>query len=441
MIGGGQDGTKKHEDFSFIMPVSMPFFFIISAVFDGHGGKMVAQHMCESAGQLKSSLLPFFESLLGSLADKVQEMIGIVAEWFAKMEREAIQKAAQLKDISGTTANVTILCCVDGLIHMLTANVGDCRTLLLATGNPLKCEGVDDGTPCKVIMSHDDTVPRHKSEIETSGFTVQGDRVLSADQHPRGFETEDRRGLMVGRTIGDILHKEGTNRNGRKLSLVSTPTFTFQSVKESDFIGCVTGCDAIYDVLSNEEVGQVFLENAARMDGDLVAQRIVAKADEKSRKMYGITHDDMTVNALLGKAFLSKLSSSTPYQTALATLRAAELIQNEDSPVLTLDYITCMKKEIVQSKRIFMVHLRSLDDDLFIVEMLDRLLQRHQKDKEDTTAALEQLSQRMDRIVAAVAHGDFQQVMALGTNAPERPPPTFGACYTQPFFPPTYRPR
>ena len=262
----GMQGWRKRMEDSHITDISQGENnrFNIFGVFDGHGGKEVAQfvsnHFTESFlksdkiknDNIKQAIIDTFLKMdelmfskegikeLKEISKKCQEEDKI---FFEKNKIEETQLDLYLKEILNKEENIAFsrgcTACVV-VIDTLTkkiffANAGDSRVILCKKGKAYR-------------MSVD-----HKPELE-----LEKNRIQKA----QGWVNEFGRingNLNLSRTLGDLEFKKNKNLPPQEQIITSYPDVVDDKiVDENDFI--VIGCDGIWDCIQDQDICDIIID-------------------------------------------------------------------------------------------------------------------------------------------------------------------------------------
>lgn len=194
----------------------------LAAVFDGHGGDLVA---IEAAKLIK----PKLEAMLSGVDSKDPDAIGVVMQDAFLSLDEDLKKHPRIvsgDDQSGCTAIVGIITNT----HVIVANSGDARGILMQ----------GDGTVKAMSFDHKPTNPEEKARIEAAGGCVSMHRV-NGD-------------LAVSRALGDFTYKQKESVPAKDQMVSAFPDIEIaeRDGKEQFLLLC---CDGIWDVMSNDDAG------------------------------------------------------------------------------------------------------------------------------------------------------------------------------------------
>ena len=238
--------------------------FNIFGVFDGHGGKEVAQfvsnHFTENflknekikKDNIKQAIIDTFLKMdelmfqkegieeLKKILQKCQEEDKIFFEKNKIVETELdiyiktiLNKEENIAYSRGCTACVSIIDTLTKKIFF--ANAGDSRVILCKKGKAYR-------------MSVD-----HKPELE-----LENNRIQKA----KGWVSEFGRingNLNLSRTIGDLEYKKNKNLPAQEQIITAYPDVVDDKIEEdNDFI--VIGCDGIWDCIQDQDICDIIKE-------------------------------------------------------------------------------------------------------------------------------------------------------------------------------------
>ncbi|KAI3934267.1 hypothetical protein MKW98_009248 [Papaver atlanticum] len=187
------------------------------AVYDGHGGSVVANLCCERLHKILEN------ETVSSNLDEI-EWENAMVSCFEKMDREVSEKEVENRRIKsiGSTAVVALI----SKDKIIVANCGDSRAVLSRAGSP----------PLPLSQDHKPDRKDEMERIEGAGGTVinwNGFRVLGV--------------LATSRCIGDRYLKP---------FVTSVPEVTITSRNESDEF-LILASDGLWDVMSNKMACQI----------------------------------------------------------------------------------------------------------------------------------------------------------------------------------------
>lgn len=204
-------------------------------VYDGHGGHDASQYVCEHLHEEFGNSQEFKEE---RISDALKSSFHNIDEKFLEFE-----------NTSGSCAVVAILYMNDhgDTKKIWIGNTGDSRAVLCRNGK---------GTA--LSNDHKASSSSERARVSKAGGVVYLGRLFGI--------------LAVSRSIGD---KELKIR--RRGILISDPEVTEHEVTEDGVL--VLASDGLWDVLSNEDVGQMLM--STRIITDKTAQLLVEKAAER----------------------------------------------------------------------------------------------------------------------------------------------------------------
>lgn len=208
------------------------------AVYDGHGGREVAEYLKDNLADLLAKEIGEHEES----GDRTMEQCLVSAFHITDMRAKATYGASA----AGSTACVCVVKTKGTSKFVYTANCGDARAVL--------CTG--DGSAKRLSLDHKATDEAEVKRIEDlGGFVVRG-RVLGV--------------LAVARAFGDFSLKK----------YVPCTPYTSEAKLESTAKFLIIACDGVWDVISDDEaVGLVreFCDGAAAK-GTRAAKHLVEQA-------------------------------------------------------------------------------------------------------------------------------------------------------------------
>lgn len=191
------------------------------AVFDGHGGDLVAK-MSEQRFKQRVTTCLEREGLTkaGVETGMTDAYLSMDADMLAELER------IDSSDASGCTA-------ISGLVtpeFVCVANAGDCRAILMV-----------DGTAVPMSYDHKPYNAGEKARIEKAGGWVSMKRV-NGD-------------LAVSRALGDYDYKQASSLPAEAQQVCAKPDFKFFQRGDGNLEFLLLCCDGVWDVMSNDEAG------------------------------------------------------------------------------------------------------------------------------------------------------------------------------------------
>ena len=204
--------------------------FYFFGIFDGHGGKGCSSYLQDN---LHKHIQDFS-------AENLKEAIYNSENEF--LTKYAIDINNNLKDTSGSCGVIAII----KHNKLIIANIGDSRIILFKNG--------------KLFFQTEDHKPnteREKERIKNSGGQVYQSQSLIPIYQKINLPWRVLPGrLSVSRTFGDIQAKV-EKFGGKSGVIIPSPDINEFDLDESyDFM--VIGCDGIFDVISNEEIFDIW---------------------------------------------------------------------------------------------------------------------------------------------------------------------------------------
>ncbi|KDO34813.1 hypothetical protein SPRG_00874 [Saprolegnia parasitica CBS 223.65] len=191
----------------------------IFAVFDGHGGKLIADHSAMSLADVLEK-----QNINGKEADPAD--IGKALDrTFLQLDADhrQLKQIASGEDHSGCTAIAAFVTHT----HIIVANSGDSRSVLAT-----------DGSVVPMSYDHKPNNETERRRIENAGGSVRNNRV-NGD-------------LAVSRALGDFVYKQRSDLKAEEQQVSAEPDIKIEvRNKENEFL--ILACDGIWDVMTNEE--------------------------------------------------------------------------------------------------------------------------------------------------------------------------------------------
>ena len=204
--------------------------FYFFGVFDGHGGKGCSTFL---QNNLYKYILDFSPSgLTDAIYQSEKEFL----------TNYALDKDDNLKDISGSCGAMAII----KQNKLILANIGDSRIILFKKG--------------KLFFETEDHKPSSEKEkeriINSGGQIYQSTSIIPSNQKMNLPWRVLPGRLSVSRTFGDIRVKS-EKFGGKSGVIIPSPDVTEFDLDENfDFM--VIGCDGIFDVISNEQIYDIW---------------------------------------------------------------------------------------------------------------------------------------------------------------------------------------
>ncbi|KAI3632462.1 hypothetical protein MIR68_009568 [Amoeboaphelidium protococcarum] len=200
------------------------------AVFDGHGGHIVAQYAGEN----------IVKTLQATEEFKQGEYETALIETYLRMDRQLLS----LPEFKGVQCGCTAVSCLVTQSQIFCANAGDSRCILSV-----------DGQAYAMSVDHKPYLPEETKRIKDAGGFVDFNRVNG--------------NLALSRAIGDFEFKNNQGLPPEKQIVTVFPEVTKYELNESvDYM--VIACDGIWDCMQNFEVIE------------FINQRIAEGADVKA---------------------------------------------------------------------------------------------------------------------------------------------------------------
>jgi len=211
-------------------------------IFDGHAGSNASLYCAEKLLGCVLSSDDFKAALKsGPSSPDLEQLKNGIKMGFFELDKTMRELPAWLNgdDKSGTTAVTTMVTPK----QFIFANCGDSRAILCSNGK-VTFHTVD----------HKPSNPDEKTRIEKAGGSVMIQRVNGS--------------LAVSRALGDFEYKMDNNLGPDKQLVSPEPEISVISRQEDVDEFIVIGCDGIWDVMTNEEVGE-YIRSRMLLSDDL----------------------------------------------------------------------------------------------------------------------------------------------------------------------------
>lgn len=212
------------------------------AIFDGHGGQEVSSFVQSRFHTVLQEKIAETEgkdlkvSLLGSFAEMNDQA------------RKLLLKKNLLHRVVGSTGVVVIV--NNGIVHC--ANVGDSRAIIVSQ-DPASEEGAAV-TAAALSLDHKPNDREEEARIKRAGGFIAASAFEGG--HYRVLTPSVGNGLGVARAFGDFPLSPAVG---------DQPYYHTQPLTPADRY-IVLGCDGIWDVLTNQEAGDIIHRQAGRAD-------------------------------------------------------------------------------------------------------------------------------------------------------------------------------
>jgi len=226
------------------------------AVFDGHGGSMVARH----------ASIHLHRHILNRSEYQEGNMHGAIIEGFLECDR-AMKGSQELKDeMAGCTAVAVIM--KDNKLYC--GNAGDSR-----------CIAGVKGEAVALSNDHKPNDPLEMERIISAGGFVEFNRVNG--------------NLALSRALGDFIFKTDDELPQNKQIVSAEPEVQELLVSEDmDFV--LLACDGIWDVLTNQQVSDFVVDKiAANTQPEDICEQLMNRCLAPDCQVGGLGCDNMTV--------------------------------------------------------------------------------------------------------------------------------------------------
>lgn len=261
MQGWRADNEDSHVVF-LNLPISGMDYF---AVFDGHGGPLVAR----IAGKMTHELFD------GLTKDGTDPSVALPRAFIKFDEYLAKETTPDESGATGCTANVVVL--NHAAKKIFCANAGDARAVLCRNGKAIP-----------LSSDHRPSNPSERARITASGSMV------SEDDRVEGL-------LAVSRAFGDFDFKQASSLPPQKQAVTSMPDVTVNHLTQDDqFI--ILACDGIWDCMTSQEVVTFVLqEMRTTKDPQQIVENLLDRCVAREIPEDGIGTDNMSAVLVLLK--------------------------------------------------------------------------------------------------------------------------------------------
>jgi serine/threonine protein phosphatase PrpC len=228
---------------------------MLFGVFDGHGGKEVAEFVSRH----------FSIELLNSQAYREGNYPKSLEDTFLRMDvllrtpdglKEVIRIAKDLPDNYPVQADPSLLMAgctsVVALIHndtIYVANAGDSRCVLNR-----------DGRALELSVDHKPDLPTERDRIVRAGGMVEDGRVMG--------------NLNLSRSIGDLEYKKNTSIPAKDQMISAFPEIKIETLSVKDSF-LVLACDGVWDMLTSQECVNFISQRIGSKSLPLIAEEVL----------------------------------------------------------------------------------------------------------------------------------------------------------------------
>ncbi|OMJ94111.1 hypothetical protein SteCoe_2741 [Stentor coeruleus] len=238
-------GWRNTMEDAKLVNLSLSDTSMIFGVFDGHGGKEVAEfvsrHFCQELISNRSYQNRNYEQALKETFLRMDELIKTQDGL-----KEVIRIAKDLPDNYPVQADPSML--VAGCTSVVSLLVNN--TLYVANAGDSRCILCRDGKAIELSQDHKPELPQERDRIIKAGGIVEDGRVMG--------------NLNLSRSIGDLEYKKNTSIPQKDQMISAYPDVRIEEIGRGDQF-LVLACDGVWDMLTSQECV------------DFVAQRIKNK--------------------------------------------------------------------------------------------------------------------------------------------------------------------
>ena len=245
-------------------------------IFDGHGGKDVANYVSESILQL---LLENENYQSGAIEEAL-------AEVYLEIDRRLYTPDGliRVKALSGNPEPIEVVMnsgctAVTALIQkdwLYVANAGDSR-----------CVVAKGGIACPMSVDHKPDLPEELNRIERARGCVEEGRVMG--------------NLNLSRSLGDLRYKQNMELDPKEQMITGLPDVRKMQIAEDvDFI--VLACDGVWDIFSSEACVNFIYERLGEKPLGTIIEELLQKCLAKDvQSSGGLGCDNTTCIVLVFK--------------------------------------------------------------------------------------------------------------------------------------------
>lgn len=289
-------------------------------VFDGHGdGGISSNFIAENLINYITSSLEW-ETYDGKIEPIAQSMSQacIIADNDLKEKLEG-GNSIQHGGSTGVMAIITV-------DSVLIGNVGDSRCILVQRESPslddnlskemekmsteeqlskdepasVSKKTIGEGIIVKALSTdHKPDILDEKTRIEKAGMEVI-EEIFTIDGKVTRFakiKKDDSNKIAVSRAFGDFDYKANEELNADEQAIICTPEITVHKRDHSNDMYLILACDGVYDVMSNDDVGNFVVTKAEELRKIVDADSVLAEVgDELLKKCLDLgSTDNMSV--------------------------------------------------------------------------------------------------------------------------------------------------
>ncbi|GAX24864.1 hypothetical protein FisN_6Hh187 [Fistulifera solaris] len=226
---------------------------LLAAVCDGHGdGGKVSKFVAE---QLQKRVT----------------LDALTEDWWKNTSLEIDADLKKTSRLGGSTASIAFLT----PDHIVVANVGDSRCILIQKGVPEEEESSDNPIPemaalalheqmrvISLTQDHKPNLPAEQARIEAAGLSVVEEKYEEDGTVQTLYKValSKENLLATSRAFGDFEYKTNKDLPADEQAVVAVPDVVVRQRSKDDLF-MVVACDGIWDVMSPQQVGDFVLQN------------------------------------------------------------------------------------------------------------------------------------------------------------------------------------
>ena len=225
---------------------------MVFGVFDGHGGKEVAEfvsrHFCEELEKNRAYLAGNIELGLKEVFLRMDELIRT-----PNGTKEVIRIARDLPDNYPVEADPSMLVAGCTAVVALIKN----NTLYVANAGDSRCVLCRDGRAIEMSIDHKPELPGELDRIKKAGGMVEDGRVMG--------------NLNLSRSMGDLEYKKNNSIPQKDQMITAYPEVRIENLNDRDQF-LVLACDGVWDMLTSQECVNFVAGRIANKDLQVIAE-------------------------------------------------------------------------------------------------------------------------------------------------------------------------
>jgi serine/threonine protein phosphatase PrpC len=225
---------------------------MVFGVFDGHGGKEVAEfvsrHFCEELEKNRAYLSGNIELAIKETFLRMDELIRT-----PNGTKEVIRIARDLPDNYNVEADPAMLIAGCTAVVALIRN----NTLYVANAGDSRCVLSRDGRAVEMSIDHKPELQGELERIRKAGGVVEDGRVMG--------------NLNLSRSIGDLEYKKNNSIPQKDQMITAYPEVRIENLNDRDQF-MILACDGVWDMLTSQECVNFVAGRIANKDLQTIAE-------------------------------------------------------------------------------------------------------------------------------------------------------------------------